>query len=91
MTFEKQIQISEQRNDQATKKKKKKKEEIELFSLKAVKELKNLNFKVKQAIIRNIVEKVEANQKELIVSGYIPLEHLNYVEYKTSHRNCGAP
>jgi site-specific DNA recombinase len=65
-----------------------KQDEIEAFAQKSVEGLQNLDFKTKQEIIRNIIEKVEANQKELIVSGYIPLEHQNYVEYKTSHRNC---
>lgn len=65
-----------------------KQEEIEKFAQKAVVGLKNLDFKLKQEIIRNIVEKVETNKNELIVSGYIPLEYQNYVEYKTSHRNC---
>lgn len=63
----------------------------EKFAQKAVVGLKNLDFKLKQEIIRNIVEKVETNKNELIVSGYIPLEYQNYVEYKTSHRNRRSP
>jgi hypothetical protein len=64
---------------------------IQELADKARQKLKNLNFKAKKVIVGNLIEKVVGNQKELIVSGYIPLEYLEQnVVFKTSYWNCGA-
>lgn len=63
--------------------------DIGLFTEKAVKALQNLNFEAKRAIIRHVVEKITGSQGELQVKGYIPIENIDYVEYKTICWDCG--
>lgn len=65
-----------------------KQQEIEHFTKKATESLIDLNFMEKQAIVRNVVDKIVGNQKELQIYGYIPLT--SNVEYCTTNRNCGA-
>ncbi len=60
--------------------------DLEAFSRKAGKVLDDLNFEAKQAIVRNILDKVVATPRELIVSGYIPVERDSNYEFKTIHR-----
>jgi site-specific DNA recombinase len=62
--------------------------EVKIFSAAAQETLNDLSFEAKQAIIRNTVGKIIGTQKELQVSGNIPLS-LNYVVYKTTSRHCG--
>ncbi|MBI2642354.1 MAG: hypothetical protein HYW97_00710 [Candidatus Wildermuthbacteria bacterium] len=57
--------------------------DIELFAEKATKALQDLNFEAKKAIIRGIVEKITGSPEELQVKGYIPVEDINYVDFKT--------
>jgi site-specific DNA recombinase len=47
----------------------------------------NLGFEIKQKIIRELVDKVMGNQKEVSVEGYLPIDQNYYVEYKTINRN----
>jgi site-specific DNA recombinase len=47
--------------------------EIEEFAKEATKQLKNLKFKSKKAIVMNVVNKVVSTQEKLLVSGYIPI------------------
>jgi site-specific DNA recombinase len=87
-TLEKQVLVTEQNNQNTQKTPLPNSDEIEEFVGRAAKELKNLDFKTKKAIIGNIIEKVEANQQELIVSGYVPVEYYKHVAFFTRHRNC---
>lgn len=49
------------------------KEEIQTFCDQVVRSMKNLKFEAKQAIVRNVIEKVVDTNNELLISGYIPL------------------
>ena len=60
--------------------------QVEAFAAKAAGTLLDLNFEAKRAIVMNIVDRVIGTQKELQVYGFIPVT--NYVEYKTSNRDC---
>ncbi|MDP2927157.1 MAG: recombinase family protein, partial [bacterium] len=62
--------------------------EVESFAEKAVKALQNLNFEARKVIIRNTVDKIMGSPNGLQVYGYIPIENINHVEYKTIHRHC---
>lgn len=62
-------------------------EDIKEFCEKAVEALNNLNFGLKQEIIRNVVEKVIGTKEELRVEGYLPVDNNNYVGLQTIHRN----
>lgn len=64
--------------------------EIRSFAKRAVKTLHDLNFEAKQAIVRNIIDKVVGTKEQLQVYGYIPVENTNYVGYKTIHRHRGV-
>jgi site-specific DNA recombinase len=88
LVLEKQISVADQNNQQTQKISFPDSKEIEEFTSKASREIKNLDFKTKKAIIGNIIEKVEANQQELIVSGYVPVEYYKHVAFFTRHRNC---
>lgn len=59
------------------------KKEIVALAVRAKKNLSNLNFERKRAIVLNTVEKVIGTQKRLKVYGYIPFDY----EYKTIHRH----
>ncbi|MDO8557280.1 MAG: recombinase family protein [Candidatus Jorgensenbacteria bacterium] len=61
--------------------------EIGVFAKKAAEALQNLNFEARKAIVRNVIEKVVGTQSELQVYGYIPVSNINYVGFKTIHRN----
>jgi site-specific DNA recombinase len=58
--------------------------DIDAFARKAIEHLNDLKFPQKQAIVRNIVDKIVGTQKELTVYGYIPVTNINVI---TSHRN----
>ncbi len=60
--------------------------DIKEFCEKAVEALNNLNFGLKQEIIRNVVEKVIGTKEELRVEGYLPVDNNNYVGLQTIHR-----
>ena len=65
---------------------------IESFCVKVNSALHNLCFERKRAILREIVDKIVANQKELHVYGYLPLiekEETENVEFWSECRNCG--
>jgi len=67
-------------------------EEVNVFTTGETPEtLKNLNFEGKRVIVMGIIEKVIGTQKELIVSGRIPIQNINHVKYKTNDRYRGAP
>ncbi len=59
---------------------------IEEFVFKAKTALQNLNFESKQKIIRLCIQKVIANQQEMSIQGYLPLE--KEVEYCAISRDC---
>ena len=61
-------------------------DEIKIFSETIAETLENLNFEEKQAIIRSTVGRIIGTQKELQVSGNVPLT-LNNVVYKTNDRH----
>lgn len=61
--------------------------ELELFSEAAKETLQDLNFETKQEIIRNTVGKITGTQKQLQVSGNIPLT-LNHVWFNSFNRHC---
>lgn len=65
-------------------------EELNAFCKNARNMLNYLNFKVKQKIIRELIEKVTGNQEQVIVEGYLPINQDYYVEYKTINRDCGV-
>lgn len=48
-----------------------------------------LNFETKQKIVREVVEKIRGNQKELLVEGYLPINQDYNVSFKTIRGNCG--
>jgi site-specific DNA recombinase len=48
--------------------------EVEVFAEKALRTLHNLNFEAKRVIVMDVVEKIIGTQKELIISGNIPIE-----------------
>ncbi len=50
-----------------------------------------LKFDTKQKVIRDMVEKITANQKELLVEGYLTINEDYYVEHETSYRNRRTP
>ncbi len=59
-------------------------DEIKAFAKKASKELKNLNFSAKKAIVKNIIEKAVGSREKLQVYGYIPVtSNINvFTEYR---------
>ena len=59
--------------------------EIKIFTDEAAKTINDLNFETKRTIIRNTVGRIIGTQRQLQVSGEIPLT-LNYVTYKTNYR-----
>lgn len=63
--------------------------EIKSFAENASKTLPGLDFKARQGIIRNVVEKVIGNRQELQVNGYIQL--ISNVAFIPSYRNCRTP
>jgi site-specific DNA recombinase len=61
--------------------------EIEIFAKSAADLLSNLNFEAKKAIIKNVIEKITATPKELLVYGNIPINNLNHGSFCSIHRN----
>ena len=51
--------------------------EIEAFTQKAQQMLRDLKFQPKQAIVRNVVDRVIGSRTELQVYGFIPIENIN--------------
>lgn len=82
-----QILAVEQQNKQPREVVSPTKEGLEQFCQNAQKMLNLLKFETKQKIIREIVEKVTGNQKEVLVEGYLPIEDTYYVDFKTISRN----
>ena len=62
-------------------------DEIEAFADKATQALASLNFKAKKAIMACVLEKIIGTQKELHVSGYIPITPNSYVEFLPNDRH----
>ena len=62
--------------------------EVKAFAKRTTETLQNLNFETRRAIIMNTVEKIIGSQQELKVYGYIPVSNINYVGFKTIHRDC---
>ena len=65
--------------------------EIREFAKRAGEKLHSLNFGARQAIVRDIIEKVVGTKEQIQVYGHIPVENKNYVESQTIYRHCGAP
>ena len=65
-------------------------DQIEVFASRSAKTLHRLKFGAKQAIVRDVLDKVIGTQKELVVSGYIPVVEENYVNSCSIYRHCGA-
>ncbi|KKR74594.1 MAG: hypothetical protein UU17_C0010G0001, partial [Candidatus Nomurabacteria bacterium GW2011_GWA1_40_8] len=61
--------------------------EVKIFSEGISETLENLSFENKQAIIRNTIGKIIGTQKQLQVSGSIPLSLYQNVVYKTNDRH----
>lgn len=65
--------------------------QIEAFVNKSIEVLPNLGFEIKYGIVRKLVDKIEASQQEMIVSGYLPLgEEESYVKLWSGRRDCGT-
>ena len=62
-------------------------QQIDAFCKQAQKVLTTLSFKTKQEILRNVLDKVVANQEELQVYGYLPVREESYVEVCSINRN----
>ncbi len=62
-------------------------QQIDAFCKQAQKVLTTLSFKTKQEILRNVLDKVVANQQELQVYGYLPVREESYVEVHSINRN----
>ncbi|RJQ37493.1 recombinase family protein [Candidatus Microgenomates bacterium] len=63
--------------------------QIESFTKKTIETLPNLRFDIRQAIVRKLVDKIVANQQEMIVSGYLPLgKEEEYVKLWSVGRDC---
>ena len=62
-------------------------DELKLFSEAAKETLQDLSFETKQEIVRNTVVKIVGTQKQLQVSGNIPLTSLNHVKFNSFNRN----
>jgi hypothetical protein len=56
---------------------------MEWFAKWAAISLQSLNFVSKRDIVVSIVNRVVANQRELSVTGNLPITEINHVEYKT--------
>lgn len=61
-------------------------DEIERFAEVASRNLFNLNFTTRQAIVRNIVHKIVGTKEELRIYGAVQVGDSNYVELQTNHR-----
>lgn len=65
--------------------------ELQEFCQKAQNMLNCLSFESKRRILVEIIEKITANQQELLVEGYLPVaNNNNYVEFSSIRRNRGA-
>jgi site-specific DNA recombinase len=62
-------------------------EELASFCQKANEVLKYLNFEAKQKIVREVIEKIIGNQRELLVEGYLPVGTNNNYAFSSIHRN----
>lgn len=66
--------------------------DIVKFSNRVREGINNLNFSQKRDIVVSVIERIVANQKEMTVYGYIPVNNVNnYVEFKSISRNCRTP
>jgi site-specific DNA recombinase len=64
-------------------------EQIKSFVQKAQELLPILGFETKRAIVRELVEKIVASQREMTVYGYLPLgREENYVNFWSINRDC---
>ncbi len=68
-----------------------KRDEIESFATMAYKALQGLDFRVKKAIIKNIIDRVVGNKQELQVYGFIPVTANTNVSFITSDWNRRSP
>lgn len=50
--------------------------------------IQELGFESRQLIVRKLVDKIVANQKEMTVYGYLPLETEENIKYGSISRNC---
>lgn len=64
--------------------------EVKEFAKEAGEALQNLNFDQKQAIVRDVVEKIIGTQQELQIKGRIAINNLNYVGLQTIYRHRRA-
>jgi site-specific DNA recombinase len=61
--------------------------ELKLFAQQAANSLTDLSFEAKQAIVRNVVDKITATQEELVVTGVLPIPNPNHGAFTSNHRN----
>ena len=83
--FKNQISKSKSESDSIIEMKLPEKSQIEIFSNKTAEVIKNLNFIVKKAIVRNVIDKVVVVNGELQVYGFIPVT--SDVNVFTDYRN----
>jgi len=61
--------------------------ELETFAREATKNLADLNFQTKRAIVMNVIDSVVASKKELRISGFIPVHAINNVKVRPIDRH----
>jgi len=66
------------------------KDQIEAFARRSAEALHRLKFEARQAIVRGVLDRVVGTQKELVISGYIPVTIKDYVDSCSIHRHRGA-
>ncbi len=62
-------------------------ERLKSFCQEAKRMINCLSFSAKQEIIRELIEKITGNKKEILVEGYLPINKDYYVEYKSIGRH----
>ncbi|MGA2968133.1 MAG: recombinase family protein, partial [Candidatus Levyibacteriota bacterium] len=66
------------------------KEQIRLFAQKAKELLPILGFETKRVIVRELVDKITASQREMTIYGYLPIgKENNYVNFWSINRDSG--
>ena|SRR3989338_2753041 len=63
--------------------------EIEDFAKEAAQKLENLSFTSKQAIVRQVINKITASRESLQVYGQLSLNEI-YVIFRSEYRHCGV-
>ena len=92
LEIENLIQVAEQNANSIETIRTPNREEINKFAVMASKLVQNLNFEQKRAIMTSVIEKLVGTQKQLQMSGYVPLtlDYNYYVKFKTERGNRGS-